>query len=174
VHDDAAHVLGLLTHKVFFRASGEETENMRRVVVDLRPHLGKEMFLRLVDKHSGHWGHLNFDDFKFHTARPSFPQRPAVAAADVYPYAGLKPEEAAKVMKLPEGFTVTLCAGEPDVRQPIAMALDDRGRLWVAEAYSYPVRRKDKDAKDRILIFEDTTGTGKFDKRTVFYEGLNL
>src|SRR5207249_8611655 len=61
-----------------------------------------------------------------------------------------------------------------DVRQPIAMALDDRGRLWVAEAYSYPVRRKDRDAKDRILIFEDTKGTGKFDKRTVFYEGLNL
>ncbi len=162
------------TQKVFFRASGEESENMRRVVVDLRPHLGKEMFLRLVDKHSGHWGHLNFDDFKFHTAKPSFPQRPAVAAADVYPYAGLTPEEAAKVMRLPEGFTVTLCAGEPDVRQPIAMSLDDRGRLWVAEAYSYPKRRKDSEAKDRILIFEDTTGSGKFDKRTVFYEGLNL
>ena len=54
------------------------------------------------------------------------------------------------------------------------MCLDDRGRLWVAEAYSYPIRRPDKDAKDRILIFEDTDGDGKFDKRTVFMEGLNL
>ena len=33
-----------------------------------------------------------------------------------------------------------LFAGEPDVKQPIAIALDDRGRLWVAEAYTYPRR----------------------------------
>jgi putative membrane-bound dehydrogenase-like protein len=52
--------------------------------------------------------------------------------------------------------------------------MDDRGRLWVAEAYSYPVKRKDGEGKDRILIFEDTKGTGHFDKRTVFMEGLNL
>ncbi len=163
------------TQKVFYRASGRDTEDMRRVGVDLRPHLGKEMFIRVVDRSSGGWGHINFDDFKFHATKPKIPTTAdGQAAPDVYPYAGLKPEEAAKVMKLPEGFTVTLCAGEPDVRQPIAMALDDRGRLWVAEAYSYPIRRKDSEAKDRILIFEDTKGTGKFDKRTVFYEGLNL
>ena len=41
-------------------------------------------------------------------------------------------------MTVPPGFKVTLFAGEPDVVQPIAMAIDDRGRLWVAEAYSYP------------------------------------
>ena len=41
-------------------------------------------------------------------------------------------------MTVPEGFTVKLFAGEPDVRQPIAMCLDDRGRVWVAEAYCYP------------------------------------
>ena len=41
---------------------------------------------------------------------------------------------------MPEGFHVTLVAGEPDVVQPIAIAIDDRGRLWVAEAYTYPVR----------------------------------
>ena len=41
-------------------------------------------------------------------------------------------------MKLPEGFSVTLVAAEPDVKQPIAMALDDRGRLWVAEGYRVP------------------------------------
>ena len=76
---------------------------------------------------------------------------------------------------MPEGFSVKLFAGEPDVRQPIAFCLDDRGRLWVAEAYSYPIRRPDKEAKDRILIFEDTKGTGNsFDKRTVFMDGLNL
>ncbi len=66
-------------------------------------------------------------------------------------------------MTVPPGFKVTLYAGEPDVVQPIAMAIDDRGRLWVAEAYSYPKRVADKDAKDRILIFDDTDGDGRFD-----------
>ncbi len=95
-------------------------------------------------------------------------------APDVYAHAGLSPEEAAAEMTLPEGFTCTLFAGEPDVVQPIAMALDDRGRLWIAEAYSYPIRLPDAEAHDRILIFEDTNGDGKFDKRTVFADKLNL
>jgi putative membrane-bound dehydrogenase-like protein len=100
---------------------------------------------------------------------------PACAvAADARKYTGLPPEKAAAAMTVAEGFDIKLFAGEPDVCQPIALCLDDRGRLWVAEAYSYPVRRSDKDAKDRILIFEDSDGDGKFDKRTIFMEGLNL
>src|SRR5215470_16838711 len=41
------------TGTVFFRGSGIEEENLRRVAVDLKPHFGKEIFIRLVDKHSG-------------------------------------------------------------------------------------------------------------------------
>src|SRR6516225_8727719 len=63
------------TGEVFFRASGIEEENLRPVAVDLRPHLGKEMFLRLVDKHSGHWGHINFDNFRFHSTQPNVAER---------------------------------------------------------------------------------------------------
>ncbi len=162
------------TRQVFFRASGLEEEDMRRVIVDLKDQVGKEMFIRVVDRHSGHWGHVNFDDFRFHTARPDFPQRKGPAPPDLYKYAGLPPEKAAQVMTAPEGFEVKLFAGEPDVVQPIAMCLDDRGRLWVAEGRCYPTRRSAKDANDRILIFEDTDGDGRFDKRTVFMEGLNL
>ncbi len=77
-------------------------------------------------------------------------------------------------MTVPPGFKVTLFAGEPDVVQPIAMAIDDRGRLWVAEAYSYPRRVPDDQARDRILIFEDTDGDGRFDTRKVFADHLNL
>ena len=69
---------------------------------------------------------------------------------------------------------MTLFAGEPDVKQPIAMAIDDRGRLWVAEAYAYPSRAPEGKGRDRILIFEDTDGDGQFDKRKVFAEKLNL
>jgi putative membrane-bound dehydrogenase-like protein len=165
------------TGQVFSRTSGLEEENLRRVAVDLRPHLGKEIFIRLVDKHSGHWGHINFDDFRFHSEKPAIADRAVPRAPpppDVYKYAGLPPDKAAAVMTVPEGFEVKLFAGEPDVRQPIAMCLDHRGRVWVAEAYCYPMRRPEKEANDRILIFEDTDGDGKFDKRTVFMEGLNL
>jgi putative membrane-bound dehydrogenase-like protein len=80
------------------------------------------------------------------------------------------PEEAVRLFHPDRGFHVTLFAGEPSVRQPIAMAFDDRGRLWVAECYSYPNWSTDGTGKDRILIFEDTDGDGKFDKRTVFYD----
>src|SRR6266446_2291561 len=93
---------------------------------------------------------------------------------ETFKFAGLPPEQAAKEMTLPAGFKATLFAGEPDVKQPIAFAIDDRGRLWVAEAYTYPVRAPEGQGKDRILVFEDTDGDGKFDRRTVFMEGLNL
>lgn len=99
---------------------------------------------------------------------------PAIAA-DRPPLAqGLTPAAAAAAMTMPPGFEVKLLAAEPEVRQPIAMAFDDRGRLWVAEAYSYPARLPDAEARDRILIFEDTDGDDAFDKRTVFHDRLNL
>src|SRR4051812_20870089 len=44
-------------------------------------------------------------------------------------------DQAAKSFKMPPGFKVTVFASEPDVRQPIAMTFDARGRLWVAENY---------------------------------------
>ncbi len=107
-------------------------------------------------------------------AVPALGAGPATPARDGFAHEGLAPAEAAAAMTVPDGFKVTLFAGEPDVVQPIAMAFDDRGRLWVAEAYSYPVRVPDDRARDRILIFEDADGDGRFDKRTVFAERLNL
>jgi len=84
----------------------------------------------------------------------------------------LAPREAARTMQVPPGFNVTLFAGEPDVAQPIGMCTDDRGRLWVAENYSYP-KHTAEAARDRIIILEDTNHDGRFDKRTVFYDKLN-
>ena len=85
--------------------------------------------------------------------------------------APLPSTEAARTMIVPDGFQVTLFAGEPHVKQPIGFCIDDRGRLWVAEAYNYP--KHGTKPGDRILIFEDVDGDGRFDNRTVFYEGLN-
>lgn len=102
----------------------------------------------------------------------SFPGFARAADLPVQAPEPLPPEEAAARMRVPEGFEVNLFAGEPDVKQPVSLCLDDRGRLWVAEAYSYP-DHTDEPAKDRILIFEDEDGDGRFDRRTVFYDRLN-
>ena len=81
-------------------------------------------------------------------------------------------EEAARTMELPPGFKCQVFAAEPDVQQPIAMAWDARGRLWIAECYTYAENptRWNTELRDRILIFEDTKNTGHFDKRTVFWD----
>jgi len=88
--------------------------------------------------------------------------------------AGLNPKEAAANMTVPEGFRVQLAAGEPQVHQPIAFTIDHRGRLWVAEAYTYPTRAPEGEGKDKIIILEDTNSDGTLDSRKVFIEGLNL
>jgi putative membrane-bound dehydrogenase-like protein len=160
--------------KIIFQASGDDTENLKAVLVDLRDQMGKEIFIRLVDEHSGGWGHINFDDFRFHKVPPKLTGESGESQEPVDRYSGLAPAAAAATMTVPPGFTVTLFAGEPDIVQPIAMTIDDRGRLWVAEAYAYPIRVPDHKARDRILIFEDKDGDGRFDTRKVFSERLNL
>ena len=170
--------------EVIFRASGTEKEDLERVAVDLTRYKNFNLRVRLVDKHTGHWGHVNFDDFRFHDEKPAGVRPPpAPTAQDTYPHAGLPPEKAAAAMTVPPGFEVKLFAGEPDLHQPVAMCTDDRGRLWVVEAYTYPRRHphpgpvlpdSEKAKGDKIVIFEDADGDGKADKRTVFLEGLNL
>jgi putative membrane-bound dehydrogenase-like protein len=88
----------------------------------------------------------------------------------------LTPAQALAKLHLPEGFRATLFAGEPDVRQPIALCWDERGRLWVAENYTYAdgKERFDLKLKDRIVIFEDADHDGKFDKRTVFTDDVQM
>ncbi len=90
---------------------------------------------------------------------------------------GKKPmpsDEAVKLIKMPEGFKATVFAAEPDVQNPIACAWDSRGRLWIAENYSYAEASVgfDKRLRDRIVIFEDTDNDGRHDKRTVFADNL--
>src|SRR6202044_43144 len=69
----------------------------------------------------------------------------------------LSAAEAAAGFRAPEGFRVGVFAAEPDVQNPIAMAWDRRGRLWIAENYTYAEhpKRFELALRDRILIFED-------------------
>jgi len=162
------------TKAVIYRTSGDDTEELKPVAANLSGHVGKEVFVRLVDDDAGGWGHLNFDDLTTWDSPPPGPLRPSAPPPDAFTHDGLSPSEAAAAMTVPAGFRVSLFAGEPDVVQPIAFTVDDRGRLWVAEAYSYPVRVPASEARDRILIFEDADGDGRFDTRKVFADRLNL
>ena len=75
---------------------------------------------------------------------------------------------------LPEGFRADLIASEPKVVQPIAFTIDERGRLWVAEALSYPQKRPEGEGLDRITVLEDADADGTFEGRRIFARGLNL
>lgn len=81
-------------------------------------------------------------------------------------------EEAARTMQLPPGFKCVVFAAEPDVQQPIGMAWDSKGRLWVAECYTYAENpdRWDTKLRDRIIILEDKDGDGRHDERKVFWD----
>ncbi len=86
------------------------------------------------------------------------------------------PEESIRQMNVPDGFEVELFASErefPELANPTQIAFDDRGRLWVSCMVNYP-QWLPGGAKpnDRLLILEDTTGDGKADKCTTFYDEL--
>ena len=77
-------------------------------------------------------------------------------------------------MHVPEGFKVEVISAEPDLHQPVAFAWDERGRIWVVEAYSYPTKRPAGEGLDKIIILSDEDGDGRFETRKVFAEKLNL
>jgi len=109
----------------------------------------------------------------------------------------LSPDEAQRRFKMAEGFEVRLFASEPEVRQPVTMTFDDRGRLWVIQYLQYPTPAglkpvevdrylrtkydrvpepppKGPRGADKITILEDTDGDGRVDRTHDFATGLNL
>jgi putative membrane-bound dehydrogenase-like protein len=110
---------------------------------------------------------------------------------------GFTPQEAARRAKPADGLSVTLFAAEPNVRQPIFVKCDDRGRVWTIQYLQYPnpagLKRVKVDrwsrtvydripepppagpkGADRITICEDTDADGQADRFTDFVQGLNL
>ncbi|WP_243739343.1 DUF7133 domain-containing protein [Flavicella sediminum] len=93
------------------------------------------------------------------------------------PISFLSPEESMKTMHLPEGYHVELVASEPMINEPVAMAWDPNGKIYVAEMLTY---MQDVDGTNenkpwsRISVLEDLDGDGKMDKSTVFIDSLIL
>ena len=110
---------------------------------------------------------------------------------------GFTPEEAVQRMKVPDGLEVKLVASEPDVRQPVTITFDDKGRMWVIQYLQYPTPAGLKAVKvdqylrtvydrvpeappkgpkgaDRITILSDPDENGRFRKAKDSITGLNL
>jgi putative membrane-bound dehydrogenase-like protein len=86
---------------------------------------------------------------------------------------GKSPEASLRCIKARPGFTVELVAAEPLVQSPIAFAWGPDGKLWVVEMGDYPLGVDGKGKPGgRVKYLEDTKGTGKYDKATVFLDNL--
>lgn len=90
----------------------------------------------------------------------------------------LNVDKALEKFDMPEGFKIDLFASEsefPDLKNPVQMSFDNKGRLWVAVAPSYPhYKPGDTRPNDKLLILEDRDKDGRADKQTVFADGLHL
>ncbi|HEX4609597.1 MAG TPA: hypothetical protein VH092_15465, partial [Urbifossiella sp.] len=86
----------------------------------------------------------------------------------------ITPEETVAKLRVPPEFEAKLFAGEPQLVNPIAFTIDEKGRVWCVECFEYPSKAGKKTPRDRIVILEDTDGDGRCDKRTVFCEGKDF
>ena len=80
-------------------------------------------------------------------------------------------DKAAAAMTVPDGFKVTLFAGEPDVHQPIGFCIDHRGRFGWRRMIL--IRTGQEMGKTRLSSLKTPMAMGRFDKRTVFAEGFH-
>lgn len=87
----------------------------------------------------------------------------------------LSPAESMKSMMLPKGYRLELVASEPMVHEPVAIAFDGDGKMYVAEMNTYMQDVNGTGENEpicRIVLLEDTNGDGKMDKRTVFVDNI--
>ncbi|MFM9031927.1 MAG: PVC-type heme-binding CxxCH protein, partial [Opitutaceae bacterium] len=99
----------------------------------------------------------------------------AVTRMPVPDVAPLSPEESLRKLHVAPGYRVELAAAEPLVADPVAFDWDSRGRLWVVEMADYPLGLDGKGAPGgRVRMLEDTDGDGRYDRSTLFADGLNF
>ena len=86
-------------------------------------------------------------------------------------------ENALKSLGIADGLQVTLMAAEPAIKNPTNIDVDDRGRVWVTEAYNYRPALNGNPSNpegDRIMILEDKDGDGTAETTKVFYQGPEI
>lgn len=85
------------------------------------------------------------------------------------------PQKQRTMFRLPPGFEIERIASEPDIKKPMNIAFDRRGRLWLTDSLAYPFPAKEGEhPADGIRYIEDTNGDGVPDKVRTFVDGLNI
>ncbi|MCC6418896.1 MAG: c-type cytochrome [Gemmataceae bacterium] len=85
------------------------------------------------------------------------------------------PEEERRAFRLPPGFEAQLVACEPDIRMPINIAFDAKGRLWVTQSIEYPFpARAGATPRDTVKVLADFAQNGRARKVATFADGLNI
>ena len=80
-------------------------------------------------------------------------------------------EEALSTFELTPGFKIELIASEPLIIDPVAMTIDESGRMYVVEMAGMPLN---KSGVGKVILLSDTSHDGKMDKSTVFADSLVL
>src|SRR5438270_68380 len=92
--------------------------------------------------------------------------------------AQVPPEKAVSTFQVADGLEMSLWASEPLFVNPTCIEIDHRGRVWVCESVNYRDtlhhRPLVRPQGDRIVILDDSKGTGRADKSTVFYQSPEL
>jgi mono/diheme cytochrome c family protein/glucose/arabinose dehydrogenase len=89
----------------------------------------------------------------------------------------LSPQESLKSFHMPDGYHLQLVASEPMIQEPVAIAWDGNGRMFVAELNTYMQDIKGSTQHQpicKVMLLEDTNGDGVMDKSSVFIDSLVL
>jgi len=84
----------------------------------------------------------------------------------------LGPEEALKSFHLREGFKIELFASEPQVIDPVEMAFDEQGNVFVVEMPDYPFEPEGDKGSGKIKVLQDTDSDGRIDHTVIFADSL--
>ena len=85
--------------------------------------------------------------------------------------------EAIKNFTLPPGYHLELVLSEPDIAEPVMVAFDGNGRMYVAEMRTYMQNidgKNELERTSRVSMHEDTDGDGIMDRHTIFADHLLL
>ena len=107
----------------------------------------------------------------------SHPPTETVAAEPPPPSKALSPEASIATMELPKGYRLEPVLTEPHIAEPVMIAFDGNGRMYVAEMRTYMLDADatgEQDPFSRVSRHEDTDGDGVFDRHTVFADKLLL
>lgn len=119
-------------------------------------------------------GELHIDDDNAPPPIAVTTNRPGEGPGGAYRF--LDSEAAIQVMTPAPGMKINLFAGEeqfPELANPVQMAFDTRGRLWVAGWPTYPHWKPGQPMNDKLVILSDEDGDGRADRSTVFADDLH-